>query len=340
MADAAPAGSQAQEQARRQRGQRRWRQLQQLPLVVLMLLVPQLVPHPRLLRTCGAVQSVVLPLHSASHGAHPSQMVECINDVYFPRHVTWRDGFNNLTYMHASVRVLGIWWSSKPRDLPVTVVTQATLDRLPQLSAQCRSWRGPLSAVVYTHVVQAEHPGRLSHANILELQRASTEVAQLAYQLEAEPGACQLEAMLVYEVFAEQQAAMLYPVNVLRNLARLQARTPLISMLDVDLMVSGGLADAMAQPVKAAAVVRACSEHKAVYVLPAFETKDGLDAAAATELADRAVSGAKGALVELVKKGDMQPFDTARCVVCHGPTDFEKWYQAAEEYGIKTDEAR
>lgn len=36
-------------------------------------------------------------------------------------------------------------------------------------------------------------------------------------------GGCQLDLMLVYEVFDSIQAMLLYPVNALRNLARMQA---------------------------------------------------------------------------------------------------------------------
>ncbi len=36
--------------------------------------------------------------------------------------------------------------------------------------------------------------------------------------------ACKMDVMLVYEVYTEERAMTLYPINVLRNLARLQVR--------------------------------------------------------------------------------------------------------------------
>lgn len=39
---------------------------------------------------------------------------------------------------------------------------------------------------------------------------------------------CQPRLLLVYEVFAEERATALYPVNALRNYARLLADTPLV----------------------------------------------------------------------------------------------------------------
>lgn len=43
------------------------------------------------------------------------------------------------------------------------------------------------------------------------------------------------------------QAASLYPVNFLRNYARLAVRTPLLSMVDVDLVLSWSLSQALKQ---------------------------------------------------------------------------------------------
>lgn len=45
----------------------------------------------------------------------------------------------------------------------------------------------------------------------------------------------------MYEVYTEAQAMMLYPINVLRNLARLQARTPLLALVDVDMLMGSRL---------------------------------------------------------------------------------------------------
>lgn len=43
---------------------------------------------------------------------------------------------------------------------------------------------------------------------------------------------CVLDLMLVYEVFLDEDSTLLYPFNMLRNLARLQARTPVMALLD------------------------------------------------------------------------------------------------------------
>jgi hypothetical protein len=55
------------------------------------------------------------------------------------------------------LRAHKVWWSSKtPANATLTVATVTTLDRLNQLAAQCSSWAGPLSAVVYVPVVKGQ----------------------------------------------------------------------------------------------------------------------------------------------------------------------------------------
>lgn len=48
---------------------------------------------------------------------------------------------------------------------------------------------------------------------------------------------------MVLEVLLDDRSMLLYPVNTLRNIARLMARTPLIAIIDVDFMVSASLYD-------------------------------------------------------------------------------------------------
>ncbi len=67
--------------------------------------------------------------------------------------------------------------------------------------------------------------------------------------MEAE-GACQLDLMLLYETVAEDVMNVLLPVNTMRNYALVQARTRLVAMVDVDLVVSNSLLDWMGVPGK------------------------------------------------------------------------------------------
>jgi hypothetical protein len=52
---------------------------------------------------------------------------------------------------------------------------------------------------------------------------------------------CQLDIMLLYEVVYDEVMKVMFPINSMRNYALLQARTPLVAMVDVDLIVSNAL---------------------------------------------------------------------------------------------------
>jgi hypothetical protein len=52
---------------------------------------------------------------------------------------------------------------------------------------------------------------------------------------------CQLDIMLLYEVVLDDVMKVMFPINSMRNYALLQARTPLVAMVDVDLIVSNAL---------------------------------------------------------------------------------------------------
>ena len=49
--------------------------------------------------------------------------------------------------------VYRIWWSKKHSNINMTITTSLTTDRLQALFAQCDSWAGPTSAVLYVPLV-------------------------------------------------------------------------------------------------------------------------------------------------------------------------------------------
>lgn len=76
----------------------------------------------------------------------------------------------------ASIGVAGVWWSAHQRPVPVTLTTQASLDRLTQLYTQCKSWKGPLSAVVFIGLEQDSRDTGLSDPNVLLIKKAIAHV--------------------------------------------------------------------------------------------------------------------------------------------------------------------
>ncbi len=63
------------------------------------------------------------------------------------------------------------------------------------------------------------------------------------HRMEAATDACALRLLIVYEVLQDSVMHMLIPINSLRNMALLAATTPLVSMIDVDLIVSASLGE-------------------------------------------------------------------------------------------------
>ncbi len=61
---------------------------------------------------------------------------------------------------------------------------------------------------------------------------------------------CQLDMMLLYETVSDDVMMYLLPINTMRNYGLLQARTPQVAMVDVDLIVSNTLFEWFTKPEK------------------------------------------------------------------------------------------
>ncbi|PNW69843.1 hypothetical protein CHLRE_18g748897v5 [Chlamydomonas reinhardtii] len=220
--------------------------------------------------------------------------------------------------------------------LPLTLFTMASLDRLPLLQAQCRSYPGPLSAAVYLPLLVqagagagteadagAQHPqgsdpaaaGRPTGAAAgaaaaaaaaggavrPELAAAIQQLQALFSALESEPGACGLLLGLYSEATSDPAMAALMPTNALRNAALLAAggAGPLVAMVDVDLGASAGLARLVADQRRLPALLSRALHGRGLLVLPAWEPDRSLSRRLGDQLADRALAGDKGVLKRL-----------------------------------------
>eukprot|EP00955_Chlamydomonas_euryale_P087111 364269-Chlamydomonas_euryale.AAC.9 len=181
------------------------------------------------------------------------------------------------------------WWPAPAADADaragggrVTLLTHLSLNRMAQLKAQCDSWAGPLAAVLYAPL--RRRGGAADFEPDAELSEAVATVAAwfdaaMARAAAGGPagsvGGCTPRVLLIYEVFDSDKAAgLLYPVNSLRNLARLMADTPLVASIDVDMLPSASLSAALTDGSHVAALEASCTgKERRVYVLPAFETR-------------------------------------------------------------------
>lgn len=214
------------------------------------------------------------------------QVLACVNSVAGCQGVQAITGWDHLLDNKQScLTARRAWWSPGEPRLSVTLVTQLSVNRLQQLRAQCHTWSGPLAAVLYLPLL---NPGpELSEAALRKIQAAESDIEDLYVQSlssqasTSRPG-CQLRLLLVYELFeTEKAAAVLFPVNSLRNLARVMADTPLITNIDVDMLPSVSLSASLQAAGSSATsssgagshdYMRSCLSENRVYVIPAFET--------------------------------------------------------------------
>ncbi|KAJ9522014.1 hypothetical protein QJQ45_005050 [Haematococcus lacustris] len=186
-----------------------------------------------------------------------------------------------------------------------------TQHRLSSLEAQCNSWPGPLTAVVYVPLLLGNETG-----NAASLQEMQALTRKLFDRVEANPTSCAMRLLLVTELLGEQSALLLFPINSLRNVALLASDTPLVAMIDVDMMLSstlsdefGGLAGRRGPGSSAAEVMRLCRAGS-LLVLPAFEfcEQGEHDLPTRTAMAERIARGGKAHLVKLAREQRMCMF--------------------------------
>ncbi|MEW5303856.1 MAG: hypothetical protein WDW36_006509 [Sanguina aurantia] len=163
-------------------------------------------------------------------------------------------------------------------------------------------------------------------------------------EMESLETACRLDIMLVYEVVDNLYTASLYPVNVLRNFARLQARTPLIGLLDVDMLLSSDLAIELQSLVTAASVsgkgpaadsLLLWVPPKSALVLAAFKypSDPALTLAQRDEMADNATTFSKAQLVEEYLAHAISSFRPQ--FNGHTATDYPQWCSATKAYPVE-----
>ena len=111
-----------------------------------------------------------------------------------------------------------------------------------------------------------------------------------------------------------------------------QARTPLLALVDVDMLLGSRLyQDLRANPVFSQQIVKGANA-RAAYVLPAFETYGETHEAAA--LADLLASKDKRLLAESIRKQLAGPFDVKRFPQGHNWTLFDRWFVATDAYKV------
>lgn len=255
----------------------------------------------------------------------------CINRAFTFQPTNWDDSIQHDTLPRLYLEKA--WQTSKRLLGPLTLVTHTSFNRLYQLRAQCKSWGGPLVVAVHLPVVQADGLHALTHENALTVQAATSQLDRFFGRMEAMPR-CQLHMFLLWEVYRDHEASILYPYNMLRNYALLQARTELITMIDVDLLPSQNFFPELLSP-RGQLDNRNMTTNLTAVVLPAFETIPGpYSFVGEMAIANRAIHGGKATIATLVAQGLVRPFHQERYALGHNCTDYPRWYIDSKPYHI------
>lgn len=107
-----------------------------------------------------------------------------------------------------------------------------------------------------------------------------------------------------------QSKKLMYPVNVLRNFARTQARTHYVMAADIELYPSPAIIPRLMRFVESQRRVL----NKSAYVLPVFEIDKSLT-----------LPNSKTQLVKALRANKSAPFHITLCGYCHQIPRYEKW---------------
>ncbi|GIL46776.1 hypothetical protein Vafri_3666 [Volvox africanus] len=301
---------------------------------------------------------------SLVYGNKPDAAASALFSCYHAQHIP--DPITMGAYLRGipsrSLRMHRIWWSKHRHRLALSIFTHSDLDRLKSLERQCRGYPGGLITVAVWVPIIAEAttppaPGQkpqsgynLTAAQSAMLANATNTVDRFYTTFESPainssangssyPHTCILRIVLVYELVANDIMAALMPLNILRNTAMLMATTPLVAMVDADMLFNWGLAAKVLMNTSRVVMM----EHKAmreltVWVIPIFDTNTTRSIPERVSLAEEAVADGRNPKAKLLdmwhKRGDVYPYGMYGYTLGHGPTNYEIWSNTSSDYNV------
>ncbi|KAF7699274.1 LARGE xylosyl- and glucuronyltransferase 2 [Silurus meridionalis] len=182
-------------------------------------------------------------------------------------------------------------------DTDITLVAQLSMDRLQMLEAICKHWEGPISLALYMSDAEAQQFLRYAQASEVLKNRKN-----VGYHI----------------VYKEGQ---FYPVNLVRNVALRNAKTPYVFLTDIDFLPMYGLYDYLRKSI----VQLDMANTKKALVVPAFET-----------LRYRlSFPKSKAELLSMLDMGTLYTFRYHVWTKGHAPTNYAKWRTATTPYKVE-----
>ncbi|KAG1658744.1 Beta-1,4-glucuronyltransferase 1 [Nymphon striatum] len=216
----------------------------------------------------------------------------------------------------------------------VTLTTQSSLNHIHNLIYLTSHWKGPISITIFVpdgdvnfsaYVINALRlcvpaiQKSVSFHLVHPLNEAkNTKLIDLtsAVNIKCHESLEQISSRIGKFISSKNYIhKTLYPINLLRNVARQNIRTGFFLLIDIDMVPNINLyQDFLHFLRKEQIIIKENSEMKNVYVLPAFEVRANV-----TFPAD------KIELISLIKSSNAQPFYYNLCWKCHKHTDYKRW---------------
>ncbi|XP_065336010.1 beta-1,4-glucuronyltransferase 1-like [Cloeon dipterum] len=211
--------------------------------------------------------------------------------------------------------------------LDLTLVTQCSVQHLSKVARLAERWQGPLSVAVFA---EEQDLGRVLWG-IARLRVCRPAIRQhVAFHLVSPLGAavhrtpilppgadagCHPDDTDHRQDKNYARSRVPYPVNLARNVARRAVQTEFVFVVDVDMLPSAKLREMfLAFAAQAKLFDKSQRDDKTVYVVPAFEAKEGTEA-----------PSTKKQLLQMAKEGFIRPFYFELCWKCQMHTDYEAW---------------
>ncbi|XP_023226323.1 beta-1,4-glucuronyltransferase 1-like [Centruroides sculpturatus] len=210
----------------------------------------------------------------------------------------------------------------------VSLITHCTINELYQLDKLSLRWHGPISVSVFSitqdiplaveailHLRQCFPSIRhnTSFHLIYPLNNPTTDIQlQLSF-----PESCDLlqERLQNHGIGKNYAHSVPYPNNLLRNVARRNALTEFVFVIDIDLVPSDHLhEDFLTFAKENRLFFESNKDDKTVYVVPAYEMKDETE-----------IPKDKTSLLQLIELMEARPFYFELCWKCQKYTDYEAW---------------
>jgi len=214
-------------------------------------------------------------------------------------------------------------YSIPSQDL--TLVTQCSFNHVHKLLSLTKRWQGPISVAVYAE----ESDISVALWKVASLQAcfqgirenvSFSIVSPVPAKSNPPPTVPTIPAKNVCKFVEEEYrqnyaSPTKYPSNLLRNVARRASTSEFVIVIDVDMVPNEHLRqDFNLFAVQHGLFNKQQRYDKTVFVVPAFEAKENVEA-----------PSSKAQLLSLVETGEIRPFYSQLCWKCQAPTNYELW---------------